>query len=168
MLRIRLRRVGSKGQPSYRIVVADSRSPRDGRFIEKIGFYNPRTEPATVEFDEGRTLYWLSNGAKPSDAVQYMLEKNGTVDRLNRMRAGETVETLVTEAEAAAKTRAASLDVRTRRDDLTTTQGASKRAKAKAEKAEAAAAAPKAAPAPEPAAEAEAESEPEPAAEAAE
>jgi small subunit ribosomal protein S16 len=169
MLRIRLRRVGSKGQPSYRIVVADSRSPRDGRFIEKIGFYNPRTEPATVEFDEGRTLHWLSNGAKPSDAVQYMLEKNGTIERLGRMRAGEEVDTLVAEADAAAKARASTLDLRTRRDDLRTTN-VSKRMKARAE---AAAAAPsKAAPAPEPVAEVEAdvdtEAEPEAAAEAAE
>jgi small subunit ribosomal protein S16 len=169
MLRIRLRRVGSKGQPSYRIVVADSRSPRDGRFIEKIGFYNPRTEPATVEFDEGRTLYWLSNGAKPSDAVQYMLEKNGTIERLGRMRAGEEVETLVAEADAAAKTRASTLDLRTRRDDLRTAN-VSKRMKTRAEAA--AAAPPKAAPAPEPVAEVEAEveaeAEPEAAAEAAE
>ena len=162
MLRIRLRRVGSKGQPSYRIVVADSRSPRDGRFIEKIGFYNPRTEPAPVEFDEDRTLYWLSNGAKPSDAVQRMLERNGTIERLGRMRAGETVEALTEEANAAAKTRASQLDLRTRRDDLRTAN-VSKRMKARAE---AAANAPKAAPAPAPAA--EVETEPEPAAEAAE
>jgi small subunit ribosomal protein S16 len=170
MLRIRLRRVGSKGQPSYRIVVADSRSPRDGRFIEKIGFYNPRTEPATVEFDEARALHWLNNGAKPSDAVQYMLEKNGTIERLGRMRAGEEVETLVAEADAAAKVRASTLDLRTRRDDLRTAN-VSKRMKARAEAA--AAAPPKAAPAPEPAAEVEAEAteaeaEPEAAAEAAE
>src|SRR5438132_3415832 len=105
MLRIRLRRVGSKGQPSYRIVVADSRSPRDGRFIEKIGFYNPRTEPATIEFDEARTLYWLSNGAKPSETVESMLGKIGTTARFNRLRAGEAIDTLVAEAEAAAQTR---------------------------------------------------------------
>jgi small subunit ribosomal protein S16 len=134
MLRIRLRRVGSKRQPSYRIVVADSRSPRDGRFVEKIGFYNPRTEPATIEFDEARTLYWLGNGAKPSESCESLLLRNGTTERYARLRGGETVEALVAEAEAAAKDRLINADVRTRRDDLVEKK-VSKRAKAKAEAA---------------------------------
>ncbi len=75
MLRIRLRRVGAKRQPSYRIVVAESTSPRDGRFVEVIGIYNPRTEPETVIIQEERALYWLSKGAQPSDAVARLLEK---------------------------------------------------------------------------------------------
>jgi small subunit ribosomal protein S16 len=154
MLRIRLRRVGSKGQPSYRIVVADSRSPRDGRFIEKIGFYNPRTEPATVEFDEARTLYWLSQGAKPSDAVDRMLGWSGTAERYKRLRAGEAVDALVAEAVEFNKTRLAQISQRTRRDDLNI-KGVSKRAKSKAAKSEAAAAAPAPAPATEPVEEAE-------------
>ncbi|MGC8787021.1 MAG: 30S ribosomal protein S16 [Anaerolineae bacterium] len=78
-VRIRLRRTGAKKQASYRIVVADSRSPRNGRFIEIIGHYNPRTEPPTVEVDEERARYWLSQGAQPSDAVARLLEKKGLV-----------------------------------------------------------------------------------------
>ncbi|MBN2471039.1 MAG: 30S ribosomal protein S16, partial [Anaerolineae bacterium] len=108
MVRIRLRRIGSKGQPSYRVVVADSRSPRDGRYIEVIGFYNPRTEPATMTIDEGRALHWLNVGAQPSETVEYILTANGTLDRFARMRKGETVEVLVAEAEEAAAARTVS------------------------------------------------------------
>jgi small subunit ribosomal protein S16 len=100
MVRIRLRRVGRKKQPSYRIVVADSRSPRDGRYIEVIGFYNPRTEPATMTIKEDRALYWLSVGAQPSEAVQRILNKLGTQARFERLMQGEELEALVAEAEA--------------------------------------------------------------------
>ncbi|MGF1504632.1 MAG: 30S ribosomal protein S16 [Anaerolineae bacterium] len=117
MVRIRLRRVGARNQPSYRVVVANKRSPRDGRFIEAIGFYNPRTEPATVEIDEERALYWLSNGAQPSEAVERMLRNQGTLDRLERLRAGEALEDLLAEAEAALAARTP-VDPRTRRDDI--------------------------------------------------
>ena len=79
-VRIRLRRTGAKGQPSYRIVVADSRSPRDGRFIEIIGHYNPRTDPMTYEINDERARYWLSEGAQPSDAVARLLEKKGLIE----------------------------------------------------------------------------------------
>jgi len=79
-VRIRLRRTGAKGQPSYRIVVADSRSPRDGRFIEIIGHYNPRTDPMTYEIKDERARYWLSEGAQPSDAVARLLEKKGLIE----------------------------------------------------------------------------------------
>jgi small subunit ribosomal protein S16 len=102
MVRIRLRRVGRKKQPSYRIVVADSRSPRDGRYIEVIGFYNPRTQPMTMTVEEGRALHWLNAGAQPSDAVRRILEKTGTLARLARLQQGEAIETLVSEAQAAA------------------------------------------------------------------
>lgn len=78
-VRIRLRRVGAKGQPSYRIVVADARSPRDGRFIETIGHYNPRNDPATYEIDDERARYWLSQGAQPSDPVARLFEKKGLI-----------------------------------------------------------------------------------------
>ncbi len=100
MVRIRLRRVGRKKQPSYRIVVADSRSPRDGRYIEVIGFYNPRTEPATMTIKEDRALYWLSVGAQPSEPVQRILNKLGTQARFERLMQGEELEALVAEAEA--------------------------------------------------------------------
>jgi small subunit ribosomal protein S16 len=101
MVRIRLRRVGLKGQPSYRIVVADQRRARDGRFIEIIGFHNPRTEPPTDQVDEARALYWLSVGAQPSDAVKYILKRTGTQERFERLRKGESMEALVAEVEAA-------------------------------------------------------------------
>ena len=98
MVKIRLRRIGAKKQPSYRVVVADSRSPRDGRFIEVIGFSNPRTEPETVTIEEDRALYWLSVGAQPTEAVTRLLRNQGTLDRLERLRQGEPMEALVAEA----------------------------------------------------------------------
>ncbi len=73
MLRIRLRRVGAKGQPSYRIVVADSRSPRDGRFVENIGHYNPLVDPPVVEVQDDRLEYWRSVGAQCSETVDRLL-----------------------------------------------------------------------------------------------
>jgi len=97
MLKIRLRRVGAKKQPSYRVVVADSRSPQKGRFVEIVGFYNPRTEPPTVELKEERLRYWLSQGAQPTDAVLRLLEKQGLADGTARAekwaKAAEAVET---------------------------------------------------------------------------
>jgi len=97
MVRIRLRRTGARNQAHYRVVVTNSRSPRDGRFIEIIGHYNPRTEPSTAVIDEGRALYWLSVGAQPSEAVERMLRNQGTMDRLTRLKAGEDLEDLVAE-----------------------------------------------------------------------
>ncbi len=81
MVRIRLRRVGARKQPSYRIVVADSRFPRDGRFIEIIGHYNPRTEPETIVIDEERARYWLSVGAQLTDATRRLFVKAGILPR---------------------------------------------------------------------------------------
>ena len=103
MVKIRLRRVGAKKQPSFRIVVADSRAPRDGRFIEAIGFYNPRTEPETVEVKEDRALHWLSVGAQPTESVTQLLSKRGTLARFERLQQGELLEALVAEAEEAAQ-----------------------------------------------------------------
>lgn len=105
MVRIRLRRVGRKKQPSYRVVVTDSRSPRDGRYIEIIGFYNPRTEPSTMTIKEDRALHWLSVGAQPSEAVRLILNKLGTWGRYERLKQGESLETLLAEAEAEAAAR---------------------------------------------------------------
>lgn len=78
MLRIRLRRVGAKKQPSFRIVVADSRAARDGAFVDHLGHYNPRTDPPTVVLDREKALKWISQGAQPSEAVQWMLDKPET------------------------------------------------------------------------------------------
>jgi small subunit ribosomal protein S16 len=103
MVRIRLRRVGAKKQPSYRVVVADSRSPRDGRFVEVIGFYNPRTEPETVTIEEERALHWLSVGAQPSRAVVRLLKNQGTLARFERLKQGESLEALLADAAEAAQ-----------------------------------------------------------------
>lgn len=100
MVRIRFRRVGFKGQPSYRIVVADQRSPRDGDFIEIIGHHNPRTQPSTDIVEEARALHWLNVGAQPSEAVRSVFRRTGTLARFERLRKGEAIETLVAEAEA--------------------------------------------------------------------
>ncbi|MBO8167796.1 MAG: 30S ribosomal protein S16 [Thermoanaerobacteraceae bacterium] len=75
--KIRLKRMGAKKDPFYRLVVADSRSPRDGRFIEEIGYYNPAQSPEEIKVDEERALYWLKTGAKPSDTVKALLRKAG-------------------------------------------------------------------------------------------
>jgi small subunit ribosomal protein S16 len=80
-VKIRLKRTGMKKAPSYRIVVADSRSPRDGRIIENIGWYNPRVEPSAVNVNEERVLYWLKNGAQPTDSVSILLKRTGALDR---------------------------------------------------------------------------------------
>ena len=74
MVRIRLRRVGKRKQPVYRVVVADSRSPRDGRFIEIIGRYNPQTDPSTIELDEAKVKDWLAKGAQPSEPVARLIK----------------------------------------------------------------------------------------------
>jgi small subunit ribosomal protein S16 len=76
-VRMRLARVGSKKNPIYRVVVADARSPRDGRFIEIVGRYNPQTDPSTIRFDEDKVKDWLSKGAQPSDAVARLLKAAG-------------------------------------------------------------------------------------------
>lgn len=87
MVKIRLRRMGMKKQPSYRIVVCDSRAPRDGKYIENIGFYNPRTEPDTIQINEERALYWLRVGAQPTEAVLKLFEKAGLMEKFQRSRA---------------------------------------------------------------------------------
>jgi small subunit ribosomal protein S16 len=79
--RIRLRRVGRKGQSYYRIVVADSRSPRDGRFVAMLGDYNPRTNPATLKVDKDQALAWMAKGAMPTDTVRSLLKKAGVLGK---------------------------------------------------------------------------------------
>ncbi len=103
MVRIRLRRIGSKRQPSYRMIVADAEAPRDGRFLEIVGFYNPRTQPETVQVNEDRALHWLGVGAQPSESVTRILTKYGTLGRFARLKSGEALEVLVAEANQAAE-----------------------------------------------------------------
>ncbi|MGB5924918.1 MAG: 30S ribosomal protein S16 [Dehalococcoidia bacterium] len=81
MVRIRLRRMGRRNRPFYRVVVADGRSPRDGKFIELIGHYNPLTDPATISINEEKALKWLRCGAQPSDTVRSLLSKLGIMDK---------------------------------------------------------------------------------------
>lgn len=113
MVRIRLRRVGAKKQPSYRIVAADIEHPRDGRYLEILGFYNPRTDPATIELHEDRIYDWISKGAQPSESVSKLLKTSGALERFERFKAGEAVETLMAEAAAAQSSR--NLSVKTSR-----------------------------------------------------
>jgi small subunit ribosomal protein S16 len=98
MVRIRLRRVGLKRQPSYRIIAADKEAPRDGRYLEILGIYNPRTDPSTVEIKEDRLFDWMSKGAQPSESVEQILKTVGALERFNRFKAGEAIETLLAEA----------------------------------------------------------------------
>ncbi|MGN0536983.1 MAG: 30S ribosomal protein S16 [Acutalibacteraceae bacterium] len=78
-VKIRLRRMGAKKNPFYRVVVADSRSPRDGRFIEEIGTYNPLTDPSTFTVDSDKVKQWIANGAQPTDTVKALLKKNNII-----------------------------------------------------------------------------------------
>ncbi|NLY79709.1 MAG: 30S ribosomal protein S16 [Lysinibacillus sp.] len=85
-VKIRLKRMGAKKSPFYRIVVADSRSPRDGRSIETVGTYNPLSVPATVNIDEEKALKWLANGAKPSDTVRNLFSEQGIMEKFHNQK----------------------------------------------------------------------------------
>lgn len=100
MVRIRLRRIGLKHQPSYRIVAADKEAPRDGRFLEILGSYNPRTEPFTLDVDEARVYHWLTVGAQPSESVVQIFRSAGIMERFARLKAGEAEEKLLAESKA--------------------------------------------------------------------
>jgi small subunit ribosomal protein S16 len=101
MVKIRLRRTGAKKKPTYRVVVAESTSPRDGRFIEIVGHYNPRTVPTTFEVKEDRILYWLSVGAQPTDSMKKLLQNSGTLGRFDRVKGGANLEEVLTETSTA-------------------------------------------------------------------
>ncbi len=79
-VKMRLTRLGKKKSPFYRVVIADARAPRDGRFVEEIGYYNPLTEPAEIKIDADKAKQWLQNGAQPTDTVKALLKKSGIVD----------------------------------------------------------------------------------------
>ncbi len=85
-VKIRLKRMGAKKSPFYRVVVADSRAPRDGRFVEEIGTYNPLTNPAQIQIKEDRALYWLQVGAQPSDTARSLLSKIGVMKKHHESR----------------------------------------------------------------------------------
>jgi small subunit ribosomal protein S16 len=86
VVKIRLRRVGAKKQPSYRLVVADSRAPQSGRSLETIGFYNPLTEPATIKIDEAKALEWLQKGAQPTDTAARLLTQAGVLEKFAQLK----------------------------------------------------------------------------------
>jgi small subunit ribosomal protein S16 len=83
-VKIRLRRMGAKKSPFYRIVVADSRAPRDGRFIEEIGYYNPLENPSVIKVDEEKAIKWVKNGAQPSDIVKKLFDHSGVTEKLSK------------------------------------------------------------------------------------
>ena len=85
-VRLRLKRMGSKKRPFYRVVAADSRGPRDGKFIELIGTYNPITEPAEIKIDEEKAMKWLRNGAEPTDTVRDLLKRQGIIEKFHNER----------------------------------------------------------------------------------
>ena len=116
MLRIRLRRVGLKKQPSYRMVIAENEWPRDGRFLEIVGRYNPRTNPETVEVNEERMYHWLKNGAQPTESMVKLLTKQGTLARYERVKQGEDLQAVLADAQAAAEQARANTSRRTRPD----------------------------------------------------
>lgn len=105
MVRIRFRRVGGHNQASYRLVATDKESPVKGRFIEVLGFYNPRTEPATINLEEERIYHWISKGAQPSDSVMQVFKLAGLSERYERFKSGEKVETLIAQAQKASQGR---------------------------------------------------------------
>jgi small subunit ribosomal protein S16 len=133
MVRLRLRKVGSKAQASFRIVAAEREHPRDGRFLENVGSYNPRTQPAAIVVDEAAAFKWLKNGAQPSESVEKLFKITGTRARFERLKKGEAAEALLAEAEAAAKERAAQVNPKTSAAGRNTAKP-SKRQKAASEK----------------------------------
>ena len=88
-VKLRLKRMGAKKAPFYRVVAADARSPRDGRFIEELGYYNPKTEPASVSLKEEAILAWLNNGAQPTDTVRSLLSKAGIMTKFAEQKQGK-------------------------------------------------------------------------------
>ena len=114
MVRIRFRRMGLRGQPSYRIVAADKETSRDGRFLEILGFYNPRTEPATINVKEDRVFHWMKNGALPTESVGQVFKSSGLLGRFERFKKGEELESLMKEAADSVANRAA--PAKTRKD----------------------------------------------------
>ena len=88
-VKIRLKRMGAKKTPFYRVVVADARSPRDGRFIEEIGYYNPVAKPAEVKIDAEAALKWLSTGAKPTDTVRNLFSNEGILEKFHNQKFGK-------------------------------------------------------------------------------
>jgi small subunit ribosomal protein S16 len=131
MVKIRLQRVGKKKAPFYHIVVADSKSPRDGKIIEQIGVYNPMVKPVVIEVDKEKVQKWIKNGAKPSDTVKYLIDKAENTVITEKPAKAEKKE-VVEEVEKAVKTEKAEKVVKSEENE----DNAEKTPKAKEEKAE--------------------------------
>ena len=86
MVKIRLRRMGAKKRPFYRVVVADARSPRDGRYIEEIGYYDPTKDPAVIKIDEDKAVRWINDGAQPTDTARSLLRKTGVLKKVHELK----------------------------------------------------------------------------------
>ncbi len=106
-VKLRLRRIGKKKQPIYKVVAADSRSPRDGKFLEAIGLYNPLTDPSTIDIKEDRAMYWLNVGAQPTDTVKSLLSQKGIILKRELKHRGLTEEKIQEELDKWAKIREA-------------------------------------------------------------
>jgi len=122
-VKLRLRRIGKKKQPMYKVVAADSRSPRDGKFLEAIGIYNPLTDPLTLDIKEDRAMYWLNVGAQPTDTVKSLLSQKGIILKKELQRRGlseekiqEEIDNWVKIREAKAKTRSSKKKSKTEAD----------------------------------------------------
>lgn len=126
-VKLRLKRMGKKKQPIYKIVVADVRSPRDGRFLEAVGLYNPLTSPHTINVKEDRVLYWLGNGAQPTSTVKSLLREKGITLKNNLIKRGLEKEKLESELAEWQKLKEASTSSKTKKKKI------SRKAKAKAE-----------------------------------
>jgi len=112
-VKIRLRRMGKKGQPIYKVVAADERSPRDGKFIEIIGMYNPITNPATIDIKEERALYWLGVGALPTPTVKGLLSKQGILYKQDLLNSGLKEEEVAVKLEEWLKNKEAKIASKT-------------------------------------------------------
>ncbi len=130
-VKLRLRRMGKKKQPVYKVVAADSRSPRDGKFIEAIGLYNPKTDPATIEIKEDRALYWLGVGAQPTDTVKNILTNQGIILKQELTKKGLSEEQISAKLDEWKKLKEASLTAK-----LKKREEKAKSKKASAQKAE--------------------------------
>lgn len=126
-VKLRLRRMGKKKQPIYKIVVADARSPRDGKFLEALGLYNPLTKPHTVDVKEDRILYWLSNGAQPTNTVKSLLREKGIILKNDLIKRGLDAEKIESELAEWQKLKEASATSKAKKKKI------SRKAKAKGE-----------------------------------
>lgn len=132
-VKLRLRRMGKKRQPIYKVVAADARSPRDGKFIESIGLYNPKTEPATIEINAERALYWLGVGAQPTITVNNLLAKSGVTLRKNLEAKGLSEEEVNAQVEAWLNKKASAKPVAKKAEKKETVEEAPKAEEPKAE-----------------------------------